>query len=90
MPRKIVTSNEIETLYGDRTSGRHRKRLIDQGLFPRPFKMGVGNDKSRNAWWADELDAHYARLAARRNQALPSTETSSAPAVIVPIVEGKR
>ena len=43
---------------------RHTERLVRAGKFPAPVQVG----ENRIAWLADEVDAHYARLAALRPQ----------------------
>ena len=43
-------------------SRRHTERLVKEGKFPRPINAG----EHRIAWIEEEIDAHYARLAAER------------------------
>jgi prophage regulatory protein len=47
---------------GIRFSRQHLHRLIRQGLFPRPIKLG----KNTNAWLAEEIDAYIAERIADR------------------------
>ena len=39
------------------------ERLVKDGKFPAPVQVG----ENRIAWFEDEVDAHYARLAAERS-----------------------
>lgn len=42
----------------------HIWRLVKEGRFPRPVKLGAG---SRNAWVESEVDAHIAAMIADRD-----------------------
>lgn len=54
---------------GIRFSRQHRDKLITQGKFPRPVKLGTG-PTARNAWAEEEIDAYVqARIAARDGEA---------------------
>lgn len=46
---------------------RHTDRLIEAGKFPAPIKIGDGR-VGRVAWLEEEIEAHYARLAAQREK----------------------
>jgi prophage regulatory protein len=42
----------------------HIWRLVKEGRFPKPVKLGTG---SRNAWVESEIDAHIAAMIAARD-----------------------
>jgi len=46
-----------------RVSQKTIRRWTEQGLLPRPFKIG-----HTVRWWSDAIDAHLERLAAERGQ----------------------
>jgi predicted DNA-binding transcriptional regulator AlpA len=64
---RFLTFDELKPTYGHPWTRRHTERLVKEGKFPAPVKLGEGPG-GRVAWVDEELDAHYARLAKSRNR----------------------
>jgi predicted DNA-binding transcriptional regulator AlpA len=62
----LITFNGLKA-QGHPYTRRHTERLIAEGKFPAPLKLGEGRT-GRIAWNEAEIEAHYARLAAARKQ----------------------
>jgi prophage regulatory protein len=60
--RTMVTFKGLKAK-GHPFTRRHTERLVKEGKFPAPVQVG----ENRIAWFEDEVDAHYARLAAERS-----------------------
>jgi predicted DNA-binding transcriptional regulator AlpA len=64
---KLITFAGLQA-QGHPYTRRHTERLIGEGKFPAPLKLGEGRN-GRIAWDETEIVAHYARLAAARKVA---------------------
>ncbi len=63
---KLITFSGLEDK-GFPYTRRHTERLVAEGKFPTPIKLGEGRN-GRIAWIESEIDEHYAKLAAQRKQ----------------------
>lgn len=60
---KLLNYDDLKSK-GFNYSRVHIWRLVKEGRFPKPVKLGAG---SRNAWVEFEVDAHIARMIAQRD-----------------------
>jgi prophage regulatory protein len=60
---KILSPHELKTLKGIRFSRQHLHRLIKNGRFPKPIKLGPAT----NGWLESEIDAWIALRASERD-----------------------
>jgi predicted DNA-binding transcriptional regulator AlpA len=58
---KLLTFSALQAR-GHPFTRRHTERLVKEGKFPQPINAG----EHRIAWIEEEIDQHYARLAAQR------------------------
>jgi prophage regulatory protein len=59
---RLLTFQALQVSKGHPFTRRHTERLVKEGKFPAPVKVG----ESRIAWIEEEVDSHYARLADQR------------------------
>ena len=62
MGRRLLDEDGLRQK-GIKFSRQHRHRLIKEGRFPPPIKVGINT----NAWIEDEIDRHIAGLIAARD-----------------------
>jgi prophage regulatory protein len=70
---RLLSFGELKRLKGIPYSKAHLHRLVRDGKFPRPIKIG----ENRNAWIEEEVDAHIEAKIAERNTAAPGGEAQS-------------
>ena len=58
----VLTFRELKERKKWPYSREHTARLVKQGRFPKPFKMGAG-PSSHNMWRESDIDAYFAKRA---------------------------
>jgi predicted DNA-binding transcriptional regulator AlpA len=63
---RLLSDVDLKEKKGIDFTRDHRRRLIEDGKFPKPVKPG-GGINARNAWLEHEIDQYLADLAAARD-----------------------
>jgi prophage regulatory protein len=69
---RLLSFGELKPLKGIPYSKAHLHRLVKDGKFPRPIKIG----QNRNAWIEQEIDAHIEAKIAERDTATLNAEVN--------------
>jgi predicted DNA-binding transcriptional regulator AlpA len=81
---RFLTWQQLHDL-GILPSRQHTRRLIEQGMLPKPYRLG-DPDRGRLTWRASDIEDYIERRAAERDQPRPRNAGGN----VVPLRRGRR